>query len=77
MIISGKYFSGAIARNILMDNAEFDRYNPDFDKKMASAENIYELKLPADKMELFNANKYIILNESVQMLLTGATANNK
>jgi membrane-bound lytic murein transglycosylase D len=74
-IISGKYFSGAIARNILMDMADFHRYNPDFDKKMASADNIYELKLPADKMELFTANKYIILNESVQMLLNGATAN--
>lgn len=75
VIISGKYFSTAIARNILMQMADFDRYNPDFDKKMASAENVYELKLPADKMELFNSNKYIILNESVQMLLNGATAN--
>jgi membrane-bound lytic murein transglycosylase D len=72
-IISGKYFSTAIARNIMMEQADFDRYNPDFDKKMASADNIYELKLPADKMELFTANKYIILNESVQMLLSGAT----
>jgi membrane-bound lytic murein transglycosylase D len=73
-IISGKYFSQAIARNILMNMADFDRYNPDFDKKMASADNIYELKLPADKMELFTANKYIILNESVQLLLSAATA---
>lgn len=72
-IISGKYFSAAIARNILMNMADFDRYNPDFDKKMASSDNIYEMKLPADKMELFTANKYIILNESVQMLLNGAT----
>ena len=53
--------------------ADFDRYNPDFDKKMASSDNIYEMKLPADKMELFTSNKYIILNESVQMLLNGAT----
>jgi membrane-bound lytic murein transglycosylase D len=74
-IISGKYYSAAIAKNILMDQADFDRYNPDFDKKIASADNIYELKLPADKMELFNANKFIILNESVQMLLSSATAN--
>jgi membrane-bound lytic murein transglycosylase D len=40
---------------------------------MASNNNAYELKLPTDKMELFIANKYIILNESVQMLLSGAT----
>ena len=73
MVVSGKYFSAAIARNILMNMTDFNRYNPDFDKKMASADNVYDLYLPADKMELFTANKYIILNESVQMLLTGAT----
>jgi membrane-bound lytic murein transglycosylase D len=38
-----------------------------------ASDNAYVLKLPADKMDLFVANKYIILNESVQMLLTGAT----
>jgi membrane-bound lytic murein transglycosylase D len=77
VIVSGKYFSEAIARHIMMDMSDFERYNPDFDKKMASANNVYELKLPADKMELFNANKYIILNESVQLLLNSATASSK
>jgi membrane-bound lytic murein transglycosylase D len=72
MEVSGKYYSTAIAKNIMMDESEFTRYNPDFDAIMAS-DNAYELKLPADKMDLFVANKYIILNESVQMLLTGAT----
>ncbi|HLK28683.1 MAG TPA: lytic transglycosylase domain-containing protein [Puia sp.] len=69
--ISGKYCSGIIAKYILMDIAEFNRYNPDFDKVMASANNTYDLKLPADKMDLFIANKYQILNESVQQLLNG------
>lgn len=73
LVVSGKYYSAAIAKNIMMDLNEFNRYNPDFDKKMASTDNIYELKLPADRMELFSSNKYIILNESVQMLLTGTT----
>jgi membrane-bound lytic murein transglycosylase D len=73
MEVSGKYFSAAIVKNIMMDLAEFNRYNPDFDVIMASNDNAYELKLPADKMDLFVANKYIILNESVQMLLSGAT----
>ena len=67
--VSGKYFSTVIARNILMDATEFNRYNPDFDKVMASANNSYDLKLPADKMDLFVSNKYEILNESVQRLL--------
>ncbi|WP_165760340.1 lytic transglycosylase domain-containing protein [Niastella populi] len=73
MEVSGKYYSGAIVKNIMMDPAEFNRYNPDFDAIMGSNNNAYEIKLPADKMELFIANKYIILNESVQMLLSGAT----
>ena len=69
MNISGKYFSTVISKYILMDAAEFNRYNPDFDKVMASANNSYDLKLPADKMDLFVSNKYQILNESVQRLL--------
>ncbi|MBO9199050.1 MULTISPECIES: lytic transglycosylase domain-containing protein [Niastella] len=73
MEVSGKYYSSAIAKNIMMDMSEFNRYNPEFDAIMASNDNAYELKLPADKMDLFIANKYIILNESVQMMLTGAT----
>jgi membrane-bound lytic murein transglycosylase D len=71
--ISGKYYSTVIARNTLMDDNLFSRYNPDFDKVMASANNVYDLKLPADKMELFEANKYQILNESVQQLMIGET----
>ena len=67
--ISGKYISAVISKYILMDAVEFNRYNPDFDKVMASANNSYDLKLPADKMDLFVSNKYQILNESVQRLL--------
>ena len=66
--ISGKYMSAVIARYCLMDEAVFSRYNPNFDKVMASANNTYEMKLPADKMALFTANKYDILNESVQIM---------
>ncbi len=71
--ISGKYYSSIIAKYILMDPDEFNRYNPDFDKVMASANNTYDLTLPAEKMDLFVANKYQILNESVQLLLNGVS----
>lgn len=67
--VSGKYYSPVIAKYTLMSPAEFNRYNPNFDKVMASSNNTYELKLPADKADLFIANKYQILNESVQFLL--------
>lgn len=70
--VSGKYQSTVIARFLSMDINDFNRYNPDFDKVMAGANNNYELKLPADKMELFVAGKYEILNESIQLLLNSA-----
>lgn len=75
--VSGKFYSLAIANNVSMSIDDFNRYNPDFDKKMASEDNTYELKLPADKMDQFTANKYAILNESVQLLLNGATVSGK
>ncbi|HEY4936328.1 MAG TPA: lytic transglycosylase domain-containing protein [Puia sp.] len=67
--VSGKYYSTVISKYVMMNEAEFNRYNPDFDKVMASANNSYDMKLPADKMDLFVSNKYEILNESVQRLL--------
>jgi membrane-bound lytic murein transglycosylase D len=67
--VSGKYYSTVISKYVLMDASDFNRYNPDFDKVMASANNSYDLKLPADKMDLFVSNKYQILDESVQRLL--------
>ncbi len=67
-IISGKYNAAVIARNIDMSIDSFHRYNPDFDNRL-SANSQYDLKLPQDKMQIFLANKYQILNECVQLLL--------
>lgn len=77
MTVSGKYFSTVISRNVMMDQSEFNRYNPDFDKVMASTNNSYELKLPADKMDLFVSNKYEILNESVERLALADASNSE
>ena len=66
--ISGKYNSVVIAKNIMMDIAVFNRYNPQFDA-LLNTNGQFELILPADKMQLFLANKYQILNECVQLLL--------
>jgi membrane-bound lytic murein transglycosylase D len=62
--VSGKYSSAVIAKYVLLDSATFNRYNPDFDKIMASSNDSYDLKLPGDKMDLFVSNKYDILVES-------------
>ncbi len=74
--IAGKYHSEVIAKYILMDITEFNRYNPNFDMVIAAAKNRYELHLPPAKMDMFVAQKYHILEESVNRLLS-ETANNK
>lgn len=67
-IISGKYIGDVIARQLLMDHATFEKYNPRFDKKLQT-ENSIELLLPKDKMTLFLSKKYEILNECVQIAI--------
>jgi membrane-bound lytic murein transglycosylase D len=66
--VSGKFNSLIIAKNLSMDIMQFNRFNPQFDNMIANNGN-YDLRLPADKMPLFLANKYTILNECVQVLL--------
>lgn len=74
LIISGRYNSLITAKYLLMDAATFNRYNPGFNNAIATNGN-YELRLPADKMELFVLKKYEILNESLQVLLKQAGSN--
>ena len=67
--VSGKFNSLIIAKNLTMDITEFNRLNPNFDDMLNNTGN-YDLRLPADKMQLFTATKYNILNECVQVLLS-------
>jgi membrane-bound lytic murein transglycosylase D len=71
-MITGKYNSVVISKNISMDIAAFNRYNPGFDSQISS-NGKYELILPLDKMQLFMSMKYQILNECVQMMLSDDT----
>ncbi|HMP19597.1 MAG TPA: lytic transglycosylase domain-containing protein [Ferruginibacter sp.] len=68
LALTGKYNSLVIAKNLEMDAALFNRLNPNFDLLIASEGN-FTLRLPADKMQLFVAHKYDILNECVQVML--------
>lgn len=65
--VTGKYHSLVIAKNLAMDIFAFNLLNPGFDLKVGITE--FALRLPYDKMALFNANKMQILAESVQYLL--------
>jgi membrane-bound lytic murein transglycosylase D len=66
--ITGKYSSLVITKNISMDLANFNRYNPDFDRQVG-INGAYALRLPPDKMDIFIARKYQILDESLRLLL--------
>ena len=68
LTISGKYNSVVIAKNLEIDINEFNRLNPGFDAILALGNN-FDIRLTPDKMDLFVANKYAILNECVQLLL--------
>ena len=72
--VSGKFNSLVIAKNLAMDITQFNRFNPQFDDMIANNGN-YDLRLPDEKMQLFLANKYSILNECVQILLADNTIN--
>jgi len=74
--VSGHYNSIVIVKYVTMDIAVFNRMNPDFDKLIAVAGN-YELRLPNDKMDIFLAKKFEILNESVQLLLNPVSNTNR
>jgi membrane-bound lytic murein transglycosylase D len=68
--ISGRYNSLVIAKNIMLDIISFNILNPGFDDDIAKNSSSYLLRLPEDKMELFNANRLQIMNESLQLFLS-------
>jgi membrane-bound lytic murein transglycosylase D len=67
--ISGKYSSIVIAQNLGMNIGDFSRLNPGFDKILAASDN-YDLRLPNDKMLLFQARKPQILEQSIKLMLS-------
>lgn len=66
--VTGRYNSLVIVRHIMMDIETFNRYNPGFDRQVATNSS-YDLRLPSEKMDTFLAKKQEILNESMQLLL--------
>lgn len=75
MPVTGRYNAQVIVKHIAIEIENFNRYNPGFDNQVATT-GTYDLRLPADKMEIFIAKKFEILNESMQLLLRSAGSNN-
>ncbi len=69
--ISGKYNSGVLSNDLMIDKSVFSQLNPGIDKELLDGK-AYQLTLPADKMPLFQANRQQILEQSVQLFVTSA-----
>ena len=67
--IGGRYNDAVMIKHLEMSFADFNRYNPNFNSRSAT-DGKYSLRLPAQKMEIFLTKKYIILEESMQYLLS-------
>lgn len=70
-MVSGRYHSVVIAKVLQMDIQTFNSLNPGFDRQMSEGKQV-SLTLPTDKMDLFNAHRYQILSESVQLMMQRA-----
>lgn len=69
--VTGKFSGAIIAKKIGMDPVLFNQLNPGFDSKVSS--DSYGMRLPEEKMKLFNEKKMEILDASVQLKLSGET----
>lgn len=66
--LSGKYNAGIIMKNLTLSMDDFNRLNPGFEKAISEGKT-YQLRLPNEKMSLFEEKKHLILQQSVQLLL--------
>ncbi len=73
--IYGKYNSVVIANTLMIDIGTFNQLNPNIDNTLAKGE-IYPLRIPADKADLFQAKKNEILKQSVEVFLSSAASSN-
>jgi len=71
--IYGKYNSVVIANTLMMDLSIFNQLNPDLDNVLAKGD-IYPLRVPADKVQLFQSKKIDILKQSVELLLNTSSS---
>jgi membrane-bound lytic murein transglycosylase D len=71
--IVGRYNAGAVAKYLAMDVEEFKKLNPGFDKVLSNG-GFYNIRLPIDKMKIFEIKRQIILQQSVEMIISRSVA---
>ena len=68
--ISGRYNSRIVTNNLTMDMAQFNKWNPGFDKALSEGKK-YPMRLQKDKAAIFESRKESLLMQSVRALLEG------
>lgn len=68
--INGRYNSIILTTFLQINNNDFNKWNPGFDKDLAEGKK-YMIRLPTDKKNIFEAKKGEILLQSIQALLDG------
>jgi membrane-bound lytic murein transglycosylase D len=68
--IGGRYNAAVVTNNLSIDPAQFNKWNPGFDKTLSSGKK-YTMRLPKDKLNLFEERKESLLMASVKSLLEG------
>lgn len=66
--VSGKYVASVLSKTIGLDVVTFNKLNPGFDKLVSTGKPT-SLRLPVDKMMVFENKKRAILEESVSSIL--------
>jgi len=66
--IGGRYNSVIVANSLTMDIAQFNKWNPGFDKALAEGKK-YSMRIQKDKAPIFEARKGNLLMESLRVLL--------
>lgn len=70
--LTGRYNAGVLTKSIGMDPVMFAQLNPAFEQKVGS--EAFGMRLPEEKMKLFNEKKMDILEASVALLLSGSAS---
>lgn len=67
LTISGRYASQVITKNLAIDLIQFNKWNPDFDNKVSIGN--YPIRLPKEKINLFNQKRNQIAQESILLIM--------
>jgi len=73
--IGGRYNSVIVANGLLLNIAQFNKWNPGFDKQLAEGKK-FKMRIPAEKLAQFEATKHQLLATSVRALLEGTLPQN-